>query len=457
MSTFLTRLFSDRTTFFRGGILLLVFFCAHPCSGENFEKDPVRRASEVLSPQIRQGKLHAVEEIVKSNGYQEIYSLKTPFGQQTVRGRHFLEKRIAETYAAAQLQEAYPSSSVASEAVVDTATGIVTAPVKAAEKAYDTVTDTEKMKETARAVPGGIAHLFQVATQAIGAGASFAYESGSALAQGETGSARDRVKEAGTFLEKAALDYIGYNDAYRTIAQTLEVDPYTENETLRGEVRRVARIQTGVRMAGKFTPGIPGIPYVSEFNRYEGYASQLALYDDPAEVDKLSLKIFEALGRDSENSKKTEISIKKLFANPAYTPATRRMLSSQLKALRGADRVDELVTIAAGAKDREGAHFFLSSITYLATKRNGEISSFLRGTKIPIAVTKKNSLLLPLQVDFLVWTQSVARFFQTLREKVMLQGKFHGGEVVLTGTLTPRCRQELRALGIQGIAENTPF
>ena len=39
----------------------------------------------------------------------------------------------------------------------------------------------------------------------------------------------------------AALDYVGYTSAYRSLAKSLDVDPYTCNNVLRDELTRHAR------------------------------------------------------------------------------------------------------------------------------------------------------------------------------------------------------------------------
>lgn len=442
--------------------VLLVFalhtlFAALPAQAQSFESPPTFHAQSLLPPALLHGKRHNVEDLVRNNGYMNSYTVDSPLGVFRASGQIFLEKRIAEIYAIDQIRAQYPTDQVLAQEAANTAKGVVTAPINAAKKAVETVSDSEKLQETAKSVPGGIAGLFKVAAKTVGSAADFAYQTGKGAITGDSTETQARLSEAGEFVEKHALDYIGYNEAYRNLAKELQVDPYTENEMLRDELRRVARLKSGAKIGGKFIPGIPGIPYVGTLNSYYGHAEQVAAYEDPKKVEDTTVKVLHSIGQGDEQ-RESEVSTKKLMENPAFTPVSSRLFADAVQPMAKVPNASHLVKIAAHARTREIALFYNLSVRELGKlHKSNPLQQIVTDTILPAGVSQNKELLIPLAVDYLAWTQEVATIFN--RFKSAVKGKYGVTDIVVlvSGEVSPRTKQELLNLGATTVQTKVSF
>lgn len=423
-----------------------------------YEKPPRRKTSELAIPkEILQGKNHKLGPYVENDGYMNIYDLRTEFGDIKVRGTYFLIKRISEIDAIDYLKTNYPTTSVAGKAAVNTAKGIVIGPIKGAQKLYETVSDREKLEKTARAIPGGVVNLFSAAATAIGDVATYSYKTGKSVVTGETEESKMQFDKAYAFVEKHALDYVGYNDAFRNTAKVVQVDPYTENHLLYDELRRVATVEASAKVGSKFVPGLYSIPGVGTANKYLGYAQKTATYDDPEEVDKLNAKVLTALGEGDDVGEEHKLNVAALMSNVSYSPPMRRAIVDALKQLENVPYVEDLIVSSSKAPSRETAMFFVRAIEHLgkASRSGKKFAAFVPGAKIPAARLNSGGMIIPLPVDYIVWTKEVATILGYFEK----EAKAHKASTTLLveGRVSPKATKELKALGIDTIAERTQF
>ncbi len=438
-------------------VMCTSLICTSPVNAQSFEKPPTLKASQVLPTKLLKGNGFEVGEQVLNDGYMNTYILKTDYGTLKVRGTYYLVKRITEVEPIRYLDENYGSLTVAAKGVGNTAKGIVTGPVKGAQKLYDHVSDTDKLKKTAKSIPGGIVGIFQVAADGVSAAADFTYETGKSIVSSDTEKRDLQFDKAVTFVEKHTLNYIGYNDAYRSLAKSLKVDPYSLNTILHDEMKRVASVEATVKVGSKFAPGLYSIPGVGDANKYLGYAEKTATYEDPEELEELNQKMLRTLGHDDE-SKEEKLHLEELLKNASYSPPMRNELAVALKSMEKVTNIDTLINQAAKVKTRTVANFYLQAISKLAEQHKVlTFKHIVPDLLLPAAVSNAGELIVPLPVDHLVWTPEVARIFTYFRKSVLKAGECESAKVLLAGTVSSQCRKELTGLGASEIIEKVKF
>jgi hypothetical protein len=420
--------------------------CAQNKKGSDFEAAPVLVASKVLPPKLLKGPHYSIDERVVNDGYFNTYIVKTPFGIFKPSGRPLLEIRIKEIQAIAELDK-LESSTVFIDAAKSTGKNVLLAPVRAAEKVVDTVSDPDKMIDTVKAVPRGAQRLFSWAARQV----EGAYEAASDFVSSDKEkSGKESGDKKGFSTTEAlkqgrdlGLGFIGYNKREREWFRKLEVSPYTSNQVLKDEVVRVAAIETAVGVAFKFVPSISFLSELNTFNTWYGRAEKLALYEEPDSIrnktraDLLSLGVPEEL-------------INKFLAHKSYTPWSQRLISSSLVTIGSSVKGHaNFVRAALEANDESTALFFVTVAEQLAETHNTRpLERIVASLYLPAGVLRDGTLFLPLQVDYLVWTKDVAKVFSDFSKRVVVPERCKRAEVYIIGDLSPRARSELSRIGV---------
>lgn len=416
----------------------------------NFEKPVILKASEILAPEIIKGPNHTVSEQVTNDGYFNNYTIKSDFGTFSVEDQALLETRIGEMAALAELDK-FSSSSVFADAAYKAGKGIVLAPVNIVKKTAKTVSDPEKMADTLSAIPEGAEKLFswvyrQGKNAANAVGDTFSGSSETPKKRETAAEEKSTAQAVGDTLDQGAafgLKYLGYTKRQREWFRKLKVNPYTSNDLLRDEVMRVAGIETAVGTAFKFVPGLGLLGELSTFNTWYERAEKLSLYEDPDSIAKKNQKELVALGVPEE--------LLKCFAeNKAYTPWSRRFISSSLSTL-GAEVSGHSNFIRAACKaTNEPSTLYFVSVAEALEKRHARapIRSIVASTYLPAAMMKDGTLFVPLSVDHLFWTEQVAGFFREFEQQVIKPSKPVRVQVVIRGKTSNRAREALMKLGV---------
>lgn len=425
---------------------------------QTYETPPMLSAQSVLPRDLFNDEEYKIEDRVFNDGYMNLYTVRSRFGDAEIRSTYSLVRHLTEMHALYYLEQNYGSATVATGAVGTVAKRIVTAPIIMTKKVYDTVTDTEKLRKTVRGIPGGIFNLFSAAAGAVSDAGSFVYKTGKSVVSGSSGSTGDQMDKAADFISDQTLKFIGYNRAYRELARDLQVDPYTDNSLLHSELRRVASIKSVAHVGGKFAPGY-SIPFVGTANHYLNLAERTALYDDPKEVEELNAKILETLGSGGEKTA-LEADAEAFFENPHYNPAMRNSILESIKILH-AGAVEDLAYLlntAGMAQSKEIAEFFVQAIGKLGKyQAENPLKAIVTDGLLPGAVAKDGKHIIPLALDYLVWTKEVAEIFKNYHSKVEPRYGVQYTIVFLTGDISPRCEMELRRLGADSFVRHADF
>ena len=406
-----------------------------------YEKPPILAAKDVLPEGILKGPFHEVEPKVTSDGYFNSYKLKSKFGTFDVEGRQLLELRIGELNALNELDQ-LSSTKVVGDAMYDGGKATVLAPVNVVKKVATTVSDPDKMYDTVKGVPEGAEKIFSWAyRQAKGAAQGV-----SDMVTGESETSAQDVSDGTSSTLKAGksfgLKFVGYTSRERELFRKLQVNPYSSNQLLQGEVVRVASISTAVGFAFRFVPGLGLLGQLSTFNRWYDRAEQLSLYEDPdviKEKNKTELRAIEV----------PDALIEEFQQSKVYNPWTRRFVTASMTALGPTVAGRALfIKVALTAKNEPSTLYFVSVAEYLEkVQKETPLKKIVSSLNLPAAVTKTGVLIVPLSVDYLFWTSEVAGIFDDFKSRVMKEESFSSVEIRVRGRISVQARKALEGMG----------
>ena len=412
-----------------------------------YEVPPVLAAKDVLPEGILKGPFHEVEPKVTSDGYFNSYKLKSKFGTFEVEGQQLLELRIGELNAINELDK-LSSSKVVGDAMYEGGKATVLAPVNLVKKVAHTVSDPDKMYDTAAGIPEGAEKIFSWAyRQAKGAaqGVSDLVTGDSQPSSEDASSGSSSTLQAG---KSFGLKFVGYTSRERELFRKLQVNPYSSNKLLQDEVVRVAGISTAVGFAFRFVPGLGLLGQLSTFNRWYGRAEQLSLYEDPdviKEKNKAELRALEV----------PDALINQFQQSKVYNPWTRRFVTASMTALGTTVAGRALfIKIAVTAKNEPSTLYFVSVAEYLEkVQKETPLKKLVCSLQLPAGVTKKGVLIVPLSVDYLFWTKEVAGIFDDFKNRVTKEESFSSVEIRVRGRVSTPARKALEAMGAK-VTEN---
>jgi hypothetical protein len=405
-----------------------------------YEEPPTLSASGILAPAMLRGEHHEVAETVTSDGYMNFFIINSDYGQFEAYSELMLAVRIQEIAALAELDE-LSKTKVFADAVT-----------KGAMSQVESVKEfAEKPVATMKGMPGGVKRMFKRTKWNVEEGVEVAKdlttsESGDG-SEGDDESTSERTKELAKegveASEKYAKKYFGVSKAERRWAEKLGIDPYTSNEILRREIKRVAKVDAagsfGVRLAP--IPRIPGVSYVQDINK-------LVWSTHPRELRELNMKRLAEMGADEELATR-------LLDNPWYSPSTQTYLVALLVDLEEAEDRVVAVEQAAVAASREEARFFLQALGMVGGfhRHRTPIARLVGGARLPAALTAEGRLVFLVPVDDIFWTQGIAEAASGSYSEAGVDLEVTSREVWFRGGVSARCRRELEDRGWRVFAE----
>ncbi len=409
---------------------------------EGFEEAPVFKASEILSPELARGAHFRVDDEVRNDGAMNHFRLHSDYGEYGPDSQAMLNVRLHEIEAIAALKEVSSGEAIAEQAK-ESAVGKVTAPVRGAKVAAHAVTHPGDTWDRLSDASQGAMGVFRTASRHIrrtsdnvGDVVTGRQDLGSATQEG-------LERQAGA-AERVGRWYTGYGKEEREIMRELAIDPYTDNEVLIGEVRRVAGLEAAVRTGLKFVPGIPGTRVLGMIAKGDRYTRDLELYEDP---EKLQIQ-----NRARANQMGVSPQVYAAFSgNDHYSPSVQAVLLGALHSMKTTEDRGKFLELAAEARSVSGAQFYMMMAQQLADVHREEtpIARMVSGVRIPAGQAEDGRLIVPLPVDHLVWTEEIDTVFRDSRHRVRVED---GIEVTyadyrIRGTISERARRELEAMG----------
>jgi 2,4-dienoyl-CoA reductase-like NADH-dependent reductase (Old Yellow Enzyme family) len=140
----------------------------------------------------------------------------------------------------------------------------------------------------------------------------------------------------------------------------------------------------------------------------------------------------------------------KFLDHPFYSPRHQSIIVSCLEALSRAKRRDRFLTAAMNALSEEEALFYQQvAELYRAYNEQGvpivEIKTLGR---MPVGRSKEGSLFFGAPIDYAMWMEKTEALFDRLTRTLRPKKEAVRVELWVTGTVSPRVRQELLNRGI---------
>jgi hypothetical protein len=369
-----------------------------------YELGPVRDADEILPPEIVAGPHHSVNGPVVTVGNANHYLVSSEFGDYAVLGDDQLYIRIREIEALAALDRMSKTAEFARAAgkaltspfvatwnlITDPVDSILGVPLKA----------WEKVRSTAQ------------------------------LARGERG----RLEGSGL----GAL--IGFEEKKRTIANQLDVDPYSSNKRLQTQLNRF----TWAAYAG----GLPFmlVPFTETDEDEEDVGDRLSdilLRYSPEDLRRLNRIELAVMGIP-------EPLRKEFITHPWYSPSHHTVLVESLAALDLTENRAAFIETAVSAESELDARTYQRTAELLRAYGD-HVAPLRRIVAVDgalLAYAKDGALVLPITADYAVWSPETAALAESLKSELPAEIEVTRRELLVSGAVSPLAREHLEALDI---------
>ncbi|NDC37258.1 MAG: hypothetical protein EBZ48_04315 [Proteobacteria bacterium] len=171
-------------------------------------------------------------------------------------------------------------------------------------------------------------------------------------------------------------------------------------------------------------------------------AEKLGLYEPYDILSKKNNDRMKALGVDDRTAKK-------FSKNPSFRPSFQTVLLDCLQALTSISNRERFVTLAATAENPEQALYYMDACKMLSSYdgKNGPLATMVSSVHIPGAVTNSGHLVLPLAVEYLLWTKDTAAILRDYKKTLLKQAQVTSASVIILGKASPATKAGLEKLG----------
>ncbi|HKA33949.1 MAG TPA: hypothetical protein VKH64_12090 [Candidatus Binatia bacterium] len=382
----------------------LLLFAAQPA----YEAPAILSASKILPPDLISGPHHRVQEQVRNDGYLNIYTIDSKFGQFTAVSTAMLRKRVQEINALAVMEQIEGTKEYGAsikEAGLDTLTGmknLITSPV-----------------QTVKGTVSGIGAAFRRAGDAL------------------TGPKRSDAEDS------KVKDWIGFSKTKREYAYQFGVDVYSDNKVLQDRLDEIswAGYAGGLTWAAALmaVPGGAGIAIsVSGSNNL---MNEVYRTTPPSDLRRMNQDKLAKIGVQAE--------VADLFLNNSlYTPREQTVLVDALDQMMGVANRGAFVN-AAALSDTKTLTYFRQRVAemYLGYHKNvAPIESFQSIGGLA-AARIGDAIIITLPLDHLVWTETMGRFLTAANQRFDELSGAKRKQLWVGGTMSDRARQEVQRLG----------
>jgi len=387
--------------------MILFLFILLSNAASQYESPRVLKAADILPPDLISGKNFRVDPVVVNDGYMNMYTVKSDFGQIKVTSTAALKVRVREFDAIQAMSEVEKTDSYkqslekAGKNTLSGVKNIVTNPVK-----------------TVKGAVSGVGKMFQRAGESL---------------KSESGAGEDNSFE----------QLIGFSESKREIAKEFGVDVYSPNKILQERLEAIAWASFGGKMSltvvKAFVPG--GIGIVLSVSDNTKMLNEAIMSTPPSELKLMNRKKLNEMGIDSR--------IIELFMdNSKFTPRYQTQLVAALDEMKGTEGRELFIQFAA-LTDTEDVAFFRqrSAMKYAVYhSKKAPIKSFVALGQFAAARTQ-DTLVFIVPVDYLVWSENTARIVSAFDQKLQNMPGISKKELWLSGSVSPSSRERLTSMG----------
>jgi hypothetical protein len=240
-----------------------------------------------------------------------------------------------------------------------------------------------------------------------------------------------------------AADLVGLGSIKRQLAVSLGVDPYLPDETFQNVLNETASAAyfggVGVKALTMLVAPVAVSQVVTGLN-ISGDLAKKIVSSSAAELRASDREDLTSLGVSPET-------IAALFANRSFTPASTAALVDSLMKLGTKKGIPQFVEACTASEDTADATYYREVAALLARRvaAQGPLARLEIFHSLPIAISQKNELVVPLPADLLWWTPTVDEISQALLQSE--GAPFAGAELWTDGRLTPAAETALREHG----------
>ena len=374
-----------------------------------YESTPTLSASKILPPDLLSGPNHRVQERVTNDGFLNIYTIDSKFGQFNAVSTALLRVRIQEINAMAAMDKLKGTKEYGT-AVKESA---LSAMVAAKDMVFQPV-------QTLKTAASGVAVAFRRAGDSM------------------FGAKRSDTEDS------RFKSLIGFTNYKREYAYDLGVDVYSRNEVLQDRLNEISWVGFAggltVSAAMAAVPGGAGIAMTAIGTTR--LTREIFKTQPPADLRRANTEKLKAMG--------IEPSTVEMFINESvFSPHEQTILVSALDEMKGVGDRERFVQLAALTNNADMALFRQRQAEMYAGyhKAVSPLVQFVSVGQVPGARAGGGALVFNFPIDYLVWTDSLARLVANTDTLANQLPGITRRELWLTGSLSPRARDEMRRIG----------
>jgi hypothetical protein len=375
-------------------------------SGGPYEAPGTYRPGEALPKELARGPRWEVLSPVVSDGYLYRFKVRSDYGPFDATGTGALRKLVGEIHAIAKLKEIRASKAFA-KAVADSATG----PFRFAKNLIVHPVDTLS------GIPKGTYKVAEDVAETV---------------------ATEKNPSDDPVYKKALL----VSGRKREYAAQLGVDVYSSNKVLQEELNSVgwAAAVGNLTVAAALTPVGGGAGAALTGVRWSNAVNDYLKAEPASRLQIISEDKLEEAGVSAELARR--------FVNqPRFTPRHYIIIAESLARLGPAPARgrDLFVEAALGAEDEADANFYSAVAQILRGYHEtvSPITEIRMSRRLAVAWAKNGNAVVPLPVDYLIWTDTVDKRSAELAAAYRESGAAGQIQLWLTGTASRPAMKQL--------------
>jgi hypothetical protein len=395
-------------------VSMIVLAVAISAGAAGFETQANKPVSQALPPTLAAGPDFKVNDPVVADGYMYKFTLTSTYGPFNVTGTGALRKLEHEIWAIGQLKNVTRSDAFLKSLKDQAGKPLVFA--------KDVIT---KPGETLGGIPKGVGRLFSNAASAI-------------------------TNKKDPSQESTAKELLLVGSFKREYAARFEVDPYSSNQVLQDELDKIGKAAA----YGSWTASAAMIPISGPASSVITATSLAKSFNNIVATEPPSR--IRVINEEKLGQMGIAPDIAKIYLDhPVYTPRQDLLMVDSLHRLGAATGRDAYLKASLAATDEVEANFFVNMAQILRGyhEKQSPITGITMVGPLTVAQTKAGAALIPFALDYGVWTANADRLSQELKANYKAPG-FNGSfEFWVTGSLSPKGKQELEARGFKVVEQ----
>ncbi len=375
----------------------------------SYEQPVTLKASELLPKALLSGPDYTIDERVDNDGYMNIYTIKSKFGDMRVVSTPLVSKRVNEIRAIAEIDKISKTAEFA-RGIAKAGTDVVGGAVKLVTSPVDTVTTGAS----------SVQKLFWRGDDIVS-------------------------NDAKSYAEDSKVEsLIGFSKTKREYSHALNVDVYSRNPLLKKPLDQLTWAGYSGDMAGTLAMSAVGGGAGVALS-VAGWANTLdSVFRDTSPGD-LRIKNYKQLAAMGVRKPLAD----RFIANGYYTPREQTLLVDALSSINAVKERAEFIRFAALSDSGDISEFRQRQARMYAAydKDIAPLKRFIPIGQIAGALNQKGVVILNVPLDYLVWTAEMAKVVETINQQIDKLPGVKGTELRLTGSLTPMARKSLKEMG----------